>query len=87
MSILKGSETVEARPTTPVQAPYRRGDRITATSPEGTRFGVRVDAVTPRAAGGFSVLGVVTSPRKFRSHVLSTVVDADGYGPAVSRPA
>jgi hypothetical protein len=25
----------------------------------------------------------VTAPRRFRSHVLSTVVDADGFGPAI----
>ena len=66
-----------------VKPPYRRGDRICATSPEGMRFQVRVEAVTPTADGEFSVLGAVVAPRKFRSHVLSTVVDADGYGPAI----
>jgi hypothetical protein len=25
----------------------------------------------------------VTAPRRFRSHVLSTVVGADGFGPAI----
>jgi hypothetical protein len=28
-------------------------------------------------------MGVVVAPRKFRSHVVSTVVGVDGYGPAV----
>ncbi len=85
MSILESAETMV--PTeVEAAAPYRRGDRICATSPEGTRYLVRVDAVTPTGSGQFAVLGVVTAPRRFRSHVLSTVVGPDGYGPAV-RPA
>ncbi len=65
------------------RAPYRRGDRICATSPEGTRYQVRVEAVTPTESGDFAIMGAVVAPRRFRSHVLSTVVGADGFGPAV----
>jgi len=79
MSILEATETIVATHA----APYRRGDRIMATSPEGTRYQVRVEAVTPTGTGEFSILGAVVAPRRFRSHVLSTVVGADGFGPAV----
>lgn len=67
-------------------APYQPGDKISATSPEGTRYLVRVEAVTPTAGGQFAIVGSVTAPRKYRSHLLSTTVGADGFGPAV-RPA
>jgi hypothetical protein len=69
-----------------VEAPYRCGDRICATSPEGVHFLARVELVKPAANGQFTILAAVTEPRRFRSHLLTTVVDADGYGPAV-RPA
>jgi hypothetical protein len=86
MSILEATETMVLSDVGSVKAPYRRGDHICATSPEGVRFQVRVEAVTPTPSGEFSVVGVVTAPRKFRSHVLSTIVGADGYGSAV-RPS
>jgi hypothetical protein len=87
MSILEAAESMyPARVATESRAPYRRGDRICATSPEGTRYLVRVESITPTASGDFSIIGAVTAPRKYRSHVLSTVVGADGFGPAV-RPA
>jgi hypothetical protein len=69
-----------------VAPPYRAGDRICATSPEGIRYLARVEAVKPTVHGQFSVLAAVTEPRRYRSHLLTTVVGADGYGPAV-RPA
>jgi hypothetical protein len=86
MSILEATQTVVEAHMTQAPAPYNRGDRITVTSPEGDRFLVRIEAVTPTASGHFTLLGAVVAPRKFRSHVLSTVVDAHGVGPAV-RPA
>ena len=84
MSILEATEQiVGARGAAEGAAPYRRGDRICATSPEGTCFRVRVEAVTPTDSGQFAILGAVVAPRRFRSHVLSTVVGPDGFGPAV----
>ncbi len=83
MSILEATETIVPTHAERARAPYRRGDRILATSPEGTRYQVRVEAVTPTGTGEFSILGAVVAPRRFRSHVLSTVVGADGFGPAV----
>ena len=81
MSVLEATEQLV--PAVEVRPPYRRGDRLCATSPEGTRFQVRVEAVTPTGAGEFTVLGAVVAPRRYRSHLLTTVVGADGYGPAV----
>ncbi len=71
---------------TEVPPPYRCGDRICATSPEGTRFLARVEAIKRTPSGDFSVVAAVTEPRRYRSHLLTTLVGADGYGPAV-RPA
>ena len=89
-SILEDAGTTFARTTagraTEVPPPYRRGDRICATSPEGTRYLARVEAVKRTASGEFTVLAAVTEPRRYRSHLLTTLVGADGYGPAV-RPA
>jgi len=84
MSILEAAQTVVGAPVTEALAPYRRGDRITVTSPAGDSFLVRLEAVTPTGTGDFTLLGAVVAPRKFRSHVLSTVVDAEGVGPAVA---
>jgi hypothetical protein len=83
MSILQAAVTTVEAPGTEVPAPYQRGDRITVTSPAGDRFLVRLEAVTPTGTGGFALLGAVVAPRKLRSHVLSTVVDANGVGPTV----
>lgn len=87
MSILETHE-IRTHEVEQVQAPapYRCGDRICATSPEGVRFLARVETVKRTATGEFSVLAAVTEPRRFRSHLLTTLVGADGYGPAV-RPA
>jgi hypothetical protein len=82
MSILQAAVTAVEAPATEVPAPYQRGDRITITSPAGDRFLVRLEAVTPTGTGEFTLLGAVVAPRKFRSHVLSTVVDAHGVVPA-----
>ncbi len=68
-------------------APYRRGDRVRAVSPEGVSYVVRVERVVPTPDGAFHVVGAVTSPRRFRSHLLTTLVDAEGYGPAIRRVA
>jgi hypothetical protein len=83
MSILEAAKSLVQAPASDAPAPYRRGDRITVTSPGGERFLVRVEAVTAASSGGFTVLGAIVAPRRFRSHVLSTVVDAEGFGPAV----
>ena len=88
-SMLEATGTVDAvgaGAAVDVPPPYRCGDRICATSPEGTRFLARVEAVTRTPSGAFSVLAAVTEPRRYRSHLLTTLVGADGYGPAV-RPA
>lgn len=85
MSILEATESIVPLRGTEGRAPYRRGDRICATSPEGTSYMVRIEAVTPMPGGQFSIIGAVTAPRRFRSHVLTTVVGADGCGPAVHR--
>ncbi len=86
MSILEASDDRTALPVTELPAPYSCGDRICATSPEGTRYLARVEAIKRTASGEFSVLAAVTAPRRYRSHLLTTLVGADGYGPAV-RPA
>jgi hypothetical protein len=66
-----------------VPPPYRSGDRICATSPEGIRFLARVEAVKRTLSGEFTIVAAVTEPRRYRSHLLTTLVGADGYGPAV----
>jgi hypothetical protein len=83
MSILEATDIMVPAEVAPTRPPYRRGDQICATSPDGVRYQVRVETVTPRTSGEFTVMGVVVAPRKFRSHVVSTVVGVDGYGPAV----
>jgi hypothetical protein len=86
MSILQAQRTPAPEPVT-TRPPYRCGDRIVATSPEGTRFRARVEAVEPAADDGqFRVVAAITEPRRYRSHLLTAVVGADGYGPAI-RPA
>ncbi len=80
-----GNTTATTTATT-TGAPYRCGDRICATSPEGVRFLARVEMVRPTPSGEFTVLAAVTEPRRFRSHLLTTIVGADGFGVAV-RPA
>ena len=86
MSIVTATEKLAATHSGGAPAPYRCGDRICATSPEGVRYVARVEAVTRTASGQFSILAAVTEPRRFRSHLLTTVVGPDGYGAAV-RPA
>jgi hypothetical protein len=90
MSILQETqdhETTSRLSSETLAPPYRRGDRICATTPEGTRYLVRIEAIKALPSGQFSIIGAVTEPRKLRSHVLSTIVGADGYGPAVLRSA
>jgi hypothetical protein len=84
MSVLQVDSTTRALRAVAV-APYCRGDRIRAVSPEGVSYTVRVERVVPTATGEFNVIGAVTSPRRFRSHLLTTVVGADGFGPAIRR--
>ncbi len=72
--------------STEVAPPYRVGDRICATSPEGVRYLARVETIRRRADKQFTVVAAVTEPRRYRSHLLTTVVGPDGYGVAV-RPA
>ena len=86
MSILHATERIVPASRKATDAPYQAGDRVAAMSPEGVRFLVRVEAVTPTESGQFTLLGAVTSPRRYRSHLLSTTVGADGFGRAI-RPA
>jgi hypothetical protein len=81
MSVLEARESIVQAPG--ATAPYKCGDRIVAVSPEGVRFLAKVEVVTPATLGKFNVLGAIVEPRRFRGHVLSTVVSADGTGPAV----
>jgi hypothetical protein len=83
MSILEAAPGTVPADVAPARPPYRRGDQICATSPEGDSYQVRVETVIARPSGDFTVVGVVVAPRKFRSHVITTVVGADGFGPAV----
>lgn len=85
MSILEIESTTPALQAV-ATPPYRRGDRVRAVSPEGVSYLVRVERVVPTETGEFNVIGAVTSPRRFRSHLLTTMVGADGFGPAI-RPA
>jgi len=85
MSILEIESTTPALQAVGTP-PYRRGDRVRAVSPEGVSYMVRVERVVPTETGQFNVIGAVTSPRRFRSHLLTTMVGADGFGPAI-RPA
>jgi hypothetical protein len=64
-------------------APYKTGDRIVAVSPEGIKFLAKVEVVSPASPGKFNVMGAIVEPRRFRGHLLSTVVSADGSGPAI----
>ena len=64
-------------------APYKTGDRIVAVSPEGIKFLAKVEVVSPATPGKFNVMGAIVEPRRFRGHLLSTVVSADGTGPAI----
>lgn len=82
MSILEFESTTPALRVV-ADPPYRRGDRIRAVSPEGVSYMVRVERVVPTETGEFNVIGAVTSPRRFRSHLLTTMVGADGFGPAI----
>lgn len=82
MSILQAAQRVVA-PRPKSATPYACGDRIVAVSPEGVRFLFKVEVVSPTATGQFNVLGAIVEPRRYRGHVLSTVVAADGTGPAV----
>lgn len=86
MSILETDSIFVQQMRGEAPAPYRAGDRIRATSPEGLNFLARVESVKRTATGDFTVLAAVTEPRRFRSHLLTTVVGPDGYGSAV-RPA
>ena len=85
MSILEIESTTPALQAV-ADPPYRRGDRVRAVSPEGVSYMVRVERVVPTETGEFNIIGAVTSPRRFRSHLLTTMVGADGFGPAI-RPA
>lgn len=85
-SILEAAGTITTTQDSDVPPPYRCGDRICATSPEGVRYLARVEAVKRTLTGEFTVLAAVTEPRRYRSHLLTATVGADGYGPAV-RPA
>jgi hypothetical protein len=64
-------------------APYKTGDRIVAVSPEGIRFLAKVEVVSPASNGKYNVMGAIVEPRRYRGHLLSTVVAADGTGPSV----
>ena len=83
MSVAPHADHSEPTPSTPpaslpAVAPYRRGDRISVISPEGIRFVAKVDSVTAEAAGQFTVLAAIREPRRYRNHLLTTVVDACG---------
>jgi hypothetical protein len=66
-------------------APYRRGDRISVVSPEGVRFVAKVESVTPRPSGEFAILAAIREPRRYRSHLLTTTVDARGVGASLDQ--
>jgi hypothetical protein len=83
MSILEARDITVPAPVALARPPYRRGDHVCATSPQGVRYQLRVEAVTPAGSGEFAVMGVVIAPRRFRSHLVTTVVGADGYGPGI----
>ena len=81
MSILEAESAGAPLPV----APYRRGDRISVVSPEGIRFVAKVETVTPRATGEFAILAAIREPRRYRSHLLTTMVDARGTGSSLDR--
>ena len=83
MSVLEARDSIGQVPSAPAPAPYKCGDRIVAVSPEGVRFLAKVEVVSPASPGKFNVLGAIVEPRRFRGHVLSTVVAADGTGPSI----
>jgi len=83
---LPATESLLAAEPLAALVPYRTGDRIVATAPDGTRFRARVETVRATADGQFTVVAAVTMPRRYRSHLLTSVVGADGYGPAI-RPS
>ena len=77
MSILEAEQSSN---TPGAVAPYRRGDRISVVSPEGVRFVAKVETVTARPTGEFAILAAIREPRRYRSHLLTTTVDARGTG-------
>lgn len=84
MSIAQ-QQTESSEPTASAAiAPYRRGDRISVISPEGVRFVAKVDTVTPAPTGQFTVLAAIREPRRYRNHLLTTVVDAQGATPPLA---
>jgi hypothetical protein len=84
VSIVEAARKVTAaQGSQETEAPYKTGDRIVAVSPEGIRFLAKVEVVTPATPGKFNVMGAIVEPRRFRGHLLSTVVCADGSGPAI----
>jgi len=78
MSIAQQTESSEPTGSAAAIAPYRRGDRISVISPEGVRFVAKVDTVTAQPTGQFTVLAAIREPRRYRNHLLTTVVDAHG---------
>ena len=58
--------------------PYRRGQRIHIVGPDGVWFLVRVERIVARTDGCFTLVAAVRSPRRYRSHLLTTTVDAHG---------
>jgi hypothetical protein len=81
MSMSQTTHTASTAAEAP--APYHCGDRICATTPEGTRFLARVESIRRTPTGEFSVLAAVIEPRRYRSHLLTTLVGPDGFGTAV----
>ncbi len=61
--------------------PYQEGDRARLIGPDGTCYLVRVERIVPRGNGEFTLTAAVISPRHLRSHLITTVVDANGVGP------
>ena len=61
MSMSQTTHTASTAAEAP--APYRCGDRICATTPEGTRFLARVESVTPHADRASSACSPPSSSR------------------------
>ena len=83
---MNGTNTHRIQRTAQSRAPYRPGERVDITAPDGQRYVARVETVTRTSNGAYLLDAAVVAPRKFRAHLITVRVDADGVSDLV-RPA
>ena len=83
---MNGTNTHRIQRTAQARAPYRPGERVDITGPDGQRYLARVETVSRTSDGAFVLDAAVGAPRKFRAHRITVRVDAEGMSDLV-RPA